>query len=254
MMGTMERLDVALARRGLARSRTHAQSLIGRGLVTVDGALQAKASATVAPEAGIAVRATHEYVSRGAYKLLGALDAFARSGLSGPRGRVCLDVGASTGGFTQVLLERGARRVYALDVGHGQLDPGLRADPRVVCLEGVNAREPGHTVPEPCGLAVADVSFISLTLIVPALPPMLAPGADALLMVKPQFEVGRSGLDARGVVRDDGLREQAIDAVADGARRVGLSVRGRQRSPLPGEQGNVEEFLWLTMPSAEARS
>ena len=188
----------------------------------------------------------HPWVSRGGVKLAAALDAFGVD----PAGRRCLDVGASTGGFTDVLLQRGAVPVVALDVGRGQLDWKLRTDPRVVVIEGVNARHlaPGD-LPAPFALVTVDVSFISLRLVLPALLPHLAPGADLVCLVKPQFEVGREHVGKGGVVRDAAAREAAITAVAQAAAALGLHVLGRLPSPLPGPAGNVEELLHLKAPA-----
>ena len=185
------------------------------------------------------------YASRAGYKLAGALDAW---GVDGPvvAGRACLDAGASTGGFTDVLLRRGAARVVAVDVGHGQLVAALRADPRVDAREGVNVRylEAGAVDPAP-GLVVADLSFISLTLVLPSLVAVAAPDADLVVMVKPQFEVGRERLGSGGVVRDARLRVEAVMSVARAAGALGLVVEGVVTSSLPGPSGNIEYFLWL---------
>lgn len=241
------RVDAALVRDGLARSRKHAAELIAAGRVTVDGAPVRRPAAPLGDgqharvEPGADPGA--EWASRGAHKLLGALDAF---GDVVVEGRDCLDAGASTGGFTDVLLRRGARRVLALDVGHDQLVERLRTDPRVEAREGVNVRylAPEDVDPAP-GLVVADLSFISLTLVLPALAAVAAPGADLLLMVKPQFEVGRERLGSGGVVRSAEQRAEAVLAVAAAAQEQGLAVGGVARSPLPGPSGNVEYFLRL---------
>lgn len=242
------RVDSALVRRGLARSRGQAGQLIASGRVSVDGVPVRRASTQVDDARVLAVEPDGDpgYASRGGHKLAGALDAL---GVGGPRvmGRVCLDAGASTGGFTDVLLRRGARTVVAVDVGHDQLVPELRADPRVEAREGVNVREmrAGDVEPRP-ELVVADLSFISLTLVLPALVDVAAPDADLLVMVKPQFEVGRDRLGSGGVVRDPGLRAEAVSEVARAAVSRGLVVRDVVRSQLPGPSGNVEFFLWLT--------
>ncbi|MDR0959832.1 MAG: TlyA family RNA methyltransferase [Propionibacteriaceae bacterium] len=235
------RLDLALVERGLARSRSHAQDLIRRGWVTVDGALASKAALPVAENTDIAARADH-YVSRGAHKLLAALDA---TGLPVPQR--CLDAGASTGGFTQVLLERGAERVYAVDVGHGQLASLIRDDPRVTVWEHTHLRDLtlDHTDGRPVGLVVADVSFISLRLILVPLLGVLEPEGRAILLVKPQFEVGRGGLDDHGVVTDPLRREQAVDGIVDAAHDLGWATSARLVSPVPGENGNVETVIVL---------
>lgn len=250
-----QRLDTELVRRGLVRSRTRAAELVAGGHVRVGGRVVTKASQPVVPEDAVEVEAPEtEYVSRAAHKLAGALDALAGvPGAPDPRGRWCLDAGASTGGFTQVLLERGADHVVAVDVGHGQLDPALAADPRVTAREGVNVRDlvPGD-LPRPADMVVADLSFISLTLVVDRLLAACAPGADLLLMVKPQFEVGRERLGQGGVVTSAELRHEAVAAVADRAVRAGADVRAVVPSPLPGPSGNHEYFLWLTRSARDA--
>lgn len=237
-----ERLDVALVRRGLSRSRTKARTAIADGEVRVNGVSAAKPALQVTTGDVLEIEVGDQFVSRAAHKLLGALSD---SSTSVPW-RV-LDAGACTGGFTQVLLQAGARRVYAVDVGHGQLVEELRADPRVVVHERTNLRDLSleHVEAEPVDLVVADVSFISLRLLVEPLLNVLAPHGVALLLVKPQFEVGRGGLDARGVVRGDQARRTAVDAVADAASALGWNVAWRGPSRLPGEAGNVEYFLKL---------
>ncbi|MEA4945354.1 MAG: TlyA family RNA methyltransferase [Propionicimonas sp.] len=239
----MTRLDVELVQRGLARSRTAAQVAIAAGKVAVAGQPATKPAQPVTASDPIAMSGADHYVSRAAHKLLGALD---ESGTAVPA-RV-LDAGASTGGFTQVCLERGARRVYAIDVGHGQLAPELRSDPRVVVKEHTNLRDLGldQLDAEPVGLVVADVSFISLRLLLEPLLAVLAPTGTALLLVKPQFEVGRAGLDGHGVVRDERLRAGSVDRVSQAAAALGWQTGWRGRSGLPGENGNVEFFLKLT--------
>ncbi|GAA4888879.1 TlyA family rRNA (cytidine-2'-O)-methyltransferase [Tessaracoccus lubricantis] len=236
------RLDVALVERGLARSRTHAATLIAEGRVAVNGATTTKASARIGTDDELTARA-ELWVSRAAHKLLGAL---AGSGVD-IRGRV-LDAGASTGGFTQVCLERGADVVYAVDVGHDQLAPELRADPRVRVREGLNLRD--LTLDDLDGLpvdrVVGDVSFISLRLLLPALWSVLRDDGEALLLVKPQFEVGRERLGSGGVVRDERLRAEAVDAVVADAEALGWRQRWRGVSELPGATGNVEYFVHLT--------
>jgi len=233
------RLDRYLVHSGLAESREKAKALIRRGLVLVDGRVVEKPAHPVAEGARVELLAPERYVGRGAYKLLGALSAFPVD----PAGKVALDVGASTGGFTQVLLEHGARRVYAVDVGHGQLHPRLAAEPRVVAMEGVNARE-GIPIPEPAELAVMDVSFISSSKLLPSLFEALAPGADALVLVKPQFELG-PGVRVVAAPED---RRRALWRVAEAARAAGFAVLGEAESPLPGKQGNREFWLWLRVP------
>lgn len=243
------RLDTELVRRGLARSREQAQQLVSAGRVRVSGAPAVKAASQVAPADPIVVVVDDDggaqYVSRGAHKLAGALDVFAAAGLA-VAGRRCLDAGASTGGFTDVLLRRGAAAVVAVDVGYGQLAWPLRTDPRVTVLDRTNARAlTAEQVGEPVDLVVADLSFISLALVLPALARVSRADADLLLMVKPQFEVGRDRLGAGGVVRDPGLRADAVRRIAARAAELGLGVRGVTASPLPGPSGNVEYFVWL---------
>jgi 23S rRNA (cytidine1920-2'-O)/16S rRNA (cytidine1409-2'-O)-methyltransferase len=242
------RLDAELVRRGLARSREQAAELIAAGRVTVAGQPAAKAAAQVGRDAAIAVGGdgqAPQYASRGGQKLAGALASFAGSGLR-VAGRRCLDAGASTGGFTDVLLRAGAAHVVAVDVGYGQLAWQLRTDPRVTVLDRVNVREvrPEQVAP-PAELVTADLSFISLVLVLPALAACAAPDADFLLLVKPQFEVGRGMVGAGGVVRDPRLRESAVSSVAAAALEIGLGVLGVVASQLPGPSGNVEYFLWL---------
>jgi 23S rRNA (cytidine1920-2'-O)/16S rRNA (cytidine1409-2'-O)-methyltransferase len=244
-----QRLDAELVRRGLARSRQQAAELVVAGRVEVAGALPAKPATQVEAGAAIVVRpaATDEpaWASRGAHKLLGALDA---TGVD-PSGRRCLDAGASTGGFTDVLLRRGAEHVVAVDVGYGQLAWALRQHSRVTVLDRTNVRDlrPEQVAPAPT-LVVADLSFISLRLVLPALAACASPDADLLLMVKPQFEVGRDRLGAGGVVRDPALRADAVLGVARAAREARLAVVGCVASPLPGPSGNVEYFLHLAGP------
>lgn len=237
----MTRLDTALVERGLARSRSAAQAAIAAGAVRVNGVPVAKAAHPVRPGDVLDAR-LDPWVSRAAHKLLGAL---ADSATQVPA-RV-LDAGASTGGFTQVCLERGAERVYAVDVGHGQLAAELRDDPRVVVWERTNLRDLTlrHVEEAPVGLVVADVSFISLRLLLPALLDVLAPEGSALLLVKPQFEVGRGGLDDHGVVREAALREQAVRQVCGAAVELGRPVAWTGPSRLAGENGNQEYFVRL---------
>lgn len=241
-----QRLDAELVRRGLARSRQHAGELVAAGRVLVAGRPAPKAASQVDPAAPIEVRgrgAEPEWASRGAHKLLGALAAFPDVRVAGRR---CLDAGASTGGFTDVLLRAGAAHVVCVDVGYGQLVWRLQRDERVTVLDRTNVREitPGQ-VGDPPHLVVADLSFISLRLVLPALAACAADAADWLLMVKPQFEVGRDRLGSGGVVRDPALRAAAVREVAGAAGHEGLRVHGVVASPLPGPSGNVEYFLWL---------
>jgi 23S rRNA (cytidine1920-2'-O)/16S rRNA (cytidine1409-2'-O)-methyltransferase len=244
----MTRLDVWLAEHGLAESREKAQALVMAGRVRVDGQRASKPGTRVKADAEVAVAAGPAHVGRGALKLAGALDALGVS----PAGRIAIDVGASTGGFTETLLARGAARVYAVDVGRGQLHEKLRQDPRVVVRERVNARAlSADVVPEPCSLAVVDVSFISVRKILPALRLVLTPDAQAVVLVKPQFEVGRFQVGRGGLVRDPALHMQALRDVAASATRLGYAVLGACPSPLPGAEGNREFFLHLE-PGASA--
>ena len=245
-MGTRRRLDAELVRRGLARSREQAAGLVAAGRVLVGGRVAGKPATQVAVDDPILVREADgepDYVSRGGQKLAGALAAFGGLRVAGRR---CLDAGASTGGFTDVLLRSGAAHVVAVDVGYGQLAWALRTDDRVTVLDRVNVRQlqPGQVAPAP-SLVTADLSFISLTLALPALVRCASADADFVLMVKPQFEVGRGRVGAGGVVRDPGLRAEAVASVAAAAAALGLGVAGLTASPLPGPSGNVEYFLWL---------
>ena len=245
-MAKKQRLDVLLTERGLAPSRARAQALILAHKVRVNEEVVSKAGTQVTAEAVIEVEVPdHPYVSRGALKLAAALDAFAIS----PEGLDCLDVGASTGGFTDVLLERGARRVIALDVGRGQLDWRLRTDDRVVVMEGVNARhlEEG-SLPFAADLMVADVSFISLRLVVPALLPHLKPAAWLVCLVKPQFEAGRHEVGKGGIVRDESIRRRTIDDTVRELQGLGLELVGIVPSPIRGQKGNLEELAVFQMP------
>lgn len=243
----MTRLDAALAGLGLARSRTHAQTLIAQGLVTVDGRTIVKSSLQVTDDAELSVAASDQYVSRAAHKLIAALDAF-----DAPvSGRLALDMGASTGGFTQVLRERGARRVLAVDVGHGQLADPVASDPGVALVEGFNVRymtaaslaeATGETAaPE---IVVGDLSFISLGHVLPAVANVAAPGADVVLLVKPQFEVGRTAVRG-GLVTDPDTRIDAVTGVAWSAWDAGLGMRGIIPSPVLGTHGNHEYLVHL---------
>jgi 23S rRNA (cytidine1920-2'-O)/16S rRNA (cytidine1409-2'-O)-methyltransferase len=240
-----DRLDVVLTARGLAPTRARAQALVMAGRVSVDGDIVTKAGTAVDSDARIDIaQPDHPWVSRGALKLEAALDAFAID----PTDRDCLDVGASTGGFTELLLERGASRVIALDVGRGQLDWRLRSDPRVIVIEGVNARRLGPDVlPFEVDLATVDVSFISLRLVVPAVLPHLHPGATLVCLVKPQFEAGRGQVGKGGIVRDENVRRAAIDDTVRALTELGLELVGVVASPVAGQKGNREElavFRW----------
>ncbi|AYF99335.1 TlyA family RNA methyltransferase [Protaetiibacter intestinalis] len=246
------RLDAELVRRGLARSRGVAAEAIAQGLVTVDGRPALKPAVKVGPDAVLEVAGADHYVSRGAHKLLAALDAFGVD----PAGRVALDAGASTGGFTQVLLERGAVRVFAVDVGHGQLVSKMQENPRVANLEGQNLRYLTRESPAFStyagelartgwpSLVVGDLSFISLTQVLEPLAALAEPDADLVLLVKPQFEVGRGGV-REGVVRDRALRHDAASTVLWAAWDLGLGALGIVDSPIPGGSGNREYLVHL---------
>jgi 23S rRNA (cytidine1920-2'-O)/16S rRNA (cytidine1409-2'-O)-methyltransferase len=242
------RLDAELVRRGLARSREHASELIAARRVKVAGALATKPATGVTTDVALVViddPDRPDYVSRGGHKLAGALAAFAPLGLD-VAGRRCLDAGASTGGFTDVLLRHDAAEVVAVDVGYGQLAWSLRQDPRVVVHDRTNIRELTlDVVGGPVDVVVGDLSFISLELVLDALLGVTRPDGDLALMVKPQFEVGKDNVGKGGVVRDPDLRARAVIAVAEAAARRGWGARAVTTSPLPGPSGNVEYFLWL---------
>lgn len=249
-MAKGRRLDLELVERGLVESRARAQGLILAGKVLVEGRRVTKAGAPVRPEATIRLlEPDHPYVSRGALKLAPALEAFAID----PEGLDCLDVGASTGGFTQLLLEHGARRVIALDVGHNQLDWRLRSDPRVTVMEGVNARtlEPDG-LPYRVRLVTMDVSFISLRLVVPAILPHLEPGGHLICLVKPQFEAGREQVGKGGIVRDEAVRRRVVDETVAALEALGLERLGLLPSPIRGQKGNLEELAGFRRPSPES--
>ena len=241
---TKTRLDVMLVDRGLAPSRERARALILAGHVSVDGRVVSKAGAPVAADSQVELAAPdHPYVSRGGVKLAGALDAF---GID-PAGRRALDIGASTGGFTDVLLQRAAESVIALDVGHGQLDWRLRNDPRVIVREGVNARAlTRDDVPHAVDLVTIDVAFISLRYILPAVPPFLDRCADIVALVKPQFEAGRDEVGKHGLVTDPAVHDAVIARVVEAAESCGFSRAGLTPSPITGATGNQEFFLHLT--------
>jgi 23S rRNA (cytidine1920-2'-O)/16S rRNA (cytidine1409-2'-O)-methyltransferase len=239
------RLDAELVRRGLAKSREHASQLVADGRVTVRGTVATKPATAVETSDAVVVKDLGNdpnWASRGAHKLIGALEGFKID----PTGRRCLDAGASTGGFTDVLLRHGAKQVVAADVGRGLLDWKLQTDDRVVVKDKTNVRT---LTPEDIGgkveLVVADLSFISLRLVLPALAACLDEEGDLLPMVKPQFEVGKERLGSGGVVRDPELRVDAVLEVTRAAEELGLAVHGVVASPLPGPSGNVEYFLWL---------
>jgi 23S rRNA (cytidine1920-2'-O)/16S rRNA (cytidine1409-2'-O)-methyltransferase len=245
--GKKQRVDVLLVEKGLAASRAQAQALVMAGAVVAGEARVDKPSQLVDAEIALRVKedaAPQKYVSRGGLKLERALEVFAVD----PRGSVCADLGASTGGFTDLLLKRGAARVYAVDVGYGQLHPRLRADPRVVVRERENARFlTAASLGERVDLVTGDLSFISLRLVLPAVKGLLRPGGDALLLVKPQFEVGKGEVGKGGVVRDDAKRRAALDAVEEAARALAFEVKGEAESPIEGPAGNREWLLWLRL-------
>jgi len=250
------RLDAAVAARGLARSRTHAAQLIDAGLVSVDGAAVVKASARVADDAVISVAASDHYVSRAAHKLIAGLDGF---GID-VSGRTALDMGASTGGFTQVLRERGAHPVIAVDVGHGQLAAQIAADPGVVAVEGFNVRYmTAESLADASGVTAApsvitgDLSFISLTHVLPAVVAVAAPDTDIVLLIKPQFEVGRTGVK-EGLVTDPARRADAVAGVLWAAWDARLGTRGLIDSPIAGTHGNAEFVVWLRPQRDDVRA
>jgi 23S rRNA (cytidine1920-2'-O)/16S rRNA (cytidine1409-2'-O)-methyltransferase len=248
------RLDAELVRRGLARSREHAGDLIAERRVKVAGVVATKPATGVTTDVALVVVEDPDrpdYVSRGGHKLAGALAAFAPQGLS-VAGRRCLDAGASTGGFTDVLLRNGAAQVVAVDVGYGLLAWSISQDPRVAVHDRTNIRE---LTPDLIGgrvdVVVGDLSFISLELVLDALIGVTGTGGDLVLMVKPQFEVGKGRVGKGGVVRDPGLRAAAVASVAEAAARRGWGARAVRASPLPGPSGNVEYFLWCRRGDAE---
>ena len=235
-----QRLDLALVERGLVSSRARAQAMVRAGLVRVGGALTDRPDQMIAADQQIELAGSTGYVSRGGEKLAAALDAF---GID-PRGRRGLDVGASTGGFTDVLLQRGAERVIALDVGYGQLAWSLRQDPRVTVMERVNIRHLDQ-LPEPADLAVIDVSFISLRLVLPRVRELLSPPGDVVALVKPQFEVGKGAVGKGGVVRDPVQHEMVLSELRRFAGEIGYQVAGPIPSPVLGAKGNREFLLYL---------
>ncbi|MCO4053861.1 MAG: TlyA family RNA methyltransferase [Bosea sp.] len=234
------RADVLLVARGFFESRARARAAIEAGLVSANGTPVLKPSALIEPDALMTAEAAHPYVSRGGIKLAAALDHFAID----PAGLVALDVGSSTGGFTDVLLRRGASHVVAIDSGRDQLHPSLRADSRISLFEGVDVRAFGPAaMPFPAALAVADVSFISFMLVLPALSALLAPRARLVALVKPQFEVGQARIGKNGVVKDATARLAAVARVAEAARAEGWTVTGVIESPITGGEGNLEYLL-----------
>jgi 23S rRNA (cytidine1920-2'-O)/16S rRNA (cytidine1409-2'-O)-methyltransferase len=241
-----QRLDQALVARGLAESRARAQALVLAGAVLVDGAVVLKPGHPVLPATSLALASAPRFVSRGGDKLDHALTTF---GID-PAGLVCVDIGASTGGFTDCLRQRGAARIYAVDVGYGQVHWTLRQDPRVVVLERTNIRHLDG-LPEPVDLAVIDVSFIGLALVLPVARRLLRPSGQAVALVKPQFEAGRGQVGRGGVVRDPAVHRRVLGEVVASARAAGFGVRGLTRSPLRGPAGNVEFLAWLAAPGDE---
>jgi 23S rRNA (cytidine1920-2'-O)/16S rRNA (cytidine1409-2'-O)-methyltransferase len=235
-----ERLDQLLVSRGLVESRALAQRMIMAGQVRLEGQLVLQPSTRVAPDAAVEMISAPRFVSRGGEKLEAALQQFRLQ----PAGWVCADVGASTGGFTDCLLQHGADRVYAIDVGHGQLHWRLRNDPRVVLMERKNARTLSE-LPEPIRLATVDVSFISLRLILPSVAGWLVAGGEVVALVKPQFEAGRRQVGKGGVVKDPGTHQQVLFEILKAAIVVGLAPQGLIRSPLVGPKGNLEFLAWL---------
>lgn len=247
-MAGRERLDVLLQRRGLVPSRARARALIMAGEVLVDGRCMDKPGMRIDVSARLALKARPRFVSRGGDKLAAALDAF---GLD-VSGRICADVGASTGGFTDCLLQGGAKRVYSIDVGYGQLAWQLRQDERVVVMERRNARYV-RALPEAVSLVVIDVSFISLRLLLPVVHGWTTPVADVVVLIKPQFEAGRRQVGKGGVVRDPAIQRQVLLQVLESAASLGLAVRGLLRSPLAGPAGNIEFLAWLVAGRPNAR-
>ena len=244
-MSNKTRLDILLTERGLLDSRQKAQATIMSGIVFVNGQRVDKAGTAVANDAQIEIRgATLQYVSRGGLKLEKALQTFPLD----LRGKICADIGASTGGFTDCMLQNGAKKVYAVDVGYGQLDWKLRNDERVVCMERTNARYlTREEIPDELDFASIDVSFISLTYVIPVIARIAAPGAQIVLLVKPQFEVGKGNLGKNGIVESQELREQALSSVVACAERNGLDVRATTVSPIEGTHGNIEYLLYAVM-------
>ena len=237
------RLDQLLFDRGLTPSRERAKTSVMAGLVFVDGQRADKPGMAVAEDANVELRGEAlPYVSRGGLKLEKALRVFDVS----PRGRVCLDCGASTGGFTDVMLQNGAAKVYAVDVGYGQLAWSLRSDPRVVCLERTNIRYvTGETIPEPVGFAAADLSFISLRLVLGAVRELLVPHGDMICLVKPQFAAGKDKVGKKGVVRDPAVHREVLETFLAYSRQAGFGLRGLDYSPIRGPEGNIEYLAWI---------
>ena len=246
-----KRLDVLMQERSLAPSREKAKALIMAGIVYVNGQKEDKAGAAFPEEAEIEVRGnTLKYVSRGGLKLEKAIEVFGVK----PEGKTCMDVGASTGGFTDCMLQNGASKVYAVDVGHGQLDWKLRNDPRVVCLEKTNIRyATKEQVPEEIALSSIDVSFISLSKVLPAVKTLLSPAGEVVALIKPQFEAGREQVGKHGVVRDPAVHCEVIRSAVSYAAENGFTVRGITWSPIRGPEGNIEYLYDLSADPAEAQ-
>lgn len=245
MSGKRARADVVLVERGFYPSRARAQEAIAAGLVTVGGRPLAKPSQDIPDDAVITAEQPHPWVSRGGVKLAAALDAFGVS----PVGRTCLDVGSSTGGFSHVLLTRGASAIVAVDTGRDQFHPSLRGDKRVTLMEGTDARRlTAADLPATPDLVVIDVSFISLSLVLPAVTALLAPKADLVALVKPQFEVGRAHVGKNGIVTDDAARDAAILRVRGEAERLGWRIAGQIDSPIAGGDGNREVLIHGVRP------
>lgn len=245
MSGKRARADVVLVERGFYPSRARAQEAIAAGLVTVGGRPLAKASQDIPDDAVITAEQPHPWVSRGGVKLAAALDAFGVS----PAGRPCLDVGSSTGGFSHVLLTRGASAIVAVDTGRDQFHPSLRGDPRVTLMEGTDVRRlTSADLPATPDLGVIDVSFISLSLVLPAVTALLAPAAEFVALVKPQFEVGRAHVGKNGIVTDEAARDAAILRVRGEAERLGWRIAGQIDSPITGGDGNREVLIHGVRP------
>ena len=242
------RLDVLVTERGLCESRQKAQATIMAGLVFVDGQRSDKPGTPVAEDASVEVRGhALRYVSRGGLKLEKAMQTFPIT----LEGKVCADIGASTGGFTDCMLQNGAKKVYAVDVGYGQLDWRLRSDERVVCMERTNARYLTHKqIPDELDFASVDVSFISLKIILPAVCPLLKDGGKAVCLIKPQFEAGREKVGKKGVVRDKAVHEEVVQMICDFAVENGYSVLGLTFSPVKGPEGNIEYLVFLQKSDA----
>ena len=249
-MSVKTRLDVLLVERGLEESRQRAQAVIMSGVVYVDGQRADKPGMQVAPDASVEVKGSAlPYVSRGGFKLEKALKVFPIN----PAGKICMDCGASTGGFTDVLLKNGAARVYSIDVGYGQLAWSLRQDERVVNMERTNIRYiSSEQVPEPIDIAVMDLSFISIKLVLPAVCALLKEGADIMCLIKPQFEAGREDVGKKGVVRDKAVHLSVIESVLQFAASAGLTVIGLDYSPIKGPEGNREYLCYMKKGSFDA--